>query len=496
MTSILRTLVVSVVAMYLLSACGKAPPADEHDNHNDTKAKSHDGDAGEDRHDGEEHEDEEQIVELSSTELKEFGIKIDTAGSQPVEITVNLPGEVVMNPDGVAHVVARASGIVLEVFKTIGDTVSAGEPLAVLESPALAEAKAEYLSRDREHELAKIDLVRAETVYKNTRKLLEFLSDNPSLDALREFSDLDLGENRRILVSSYAQLVASEAIYMREQSLFEKQIGSEAEYLEAESASKQAQAAFLSVRDDLGFTNARTLDQRRRENKVAEVALLAAERKLHALGLSEAAIASVAQQTDDELARYVITAPLDGVITERHIVRGEQRDQGDDIYTIADLSTVWVQLTVYQKDLPVLRSGQSAEIVAHHGIGQARGTIQYVSPVISESTRTTTARIVLENPDGTWRPGLFVTGRVVTGAFEPGVVVPKTAIQSINDKQIIFVRTEHGFEPHHVELGRGNDTHVEIVKGLKPGDTYVSDGAFALKAELNKASFEGGGHAH
>ncbi|MEE8164639.1 MAG: efflux RND transporter periplasmic adaptor subunit, partial [Myxococcota bacterium] len=139
-----------------------------------------------------------------------------------------------MNPDTVAHVVARASGIAREVFKTIGDTVSAGEPLAVLESPALAEAKAEYLSRVREHELARTDLARAETVYENTSKLLDFLSRTPTLDALREFADLDLGANRIVLMSGYAQLVAAEAVYNREKSLFEKKIGSEAEYLDAE----------------------------------------------------------------------------------------------------------------------------------------------------------------------------------------------------------------------------------------------------------------------
>jgi membrane fusion protein, heavy metal efflux system len=476
----------------MLSACDKGTSADDHD----------DRDAAVDSHDGEgsgveeQHDEEEQAVELTPAELDEFGIEIATAGSRSVEVTVDLPGEVVMNPDGVAHVVARASGIVLEVYKTIGDPVAAGEALAVLESPALAQAKADYLSRSREYELARTDLARAETVFENTRKLLEFLGDSPSLDALRAFSNLDLGENRRVLVSTYAQLVASEAVYAREQSLFEKEIGSEAEYLEAESEFKQAQAAFLSVRDDLAFTNARTLDQRRREAKVAEVALLAAERNLHALGISESAIASVAEQADEELARYVISSPLDGVVTERHIVRGEQMEQGDDIYTVADLSTVWVHLTVYQKDLPVLRSGQSAEIVAHHGIGEAQGTIQYVSPVISESTRTTTARIVLDNPEGAWRPGLFVTGRVVTETFEPRVAVPIAAVQSVNDEQIVFVRTELGFEPKPVELGRGNGTHVEIVKGLNPGDAYVAAGGFALKAELNKASFEGGGHAH
>lgn len=487
-----------VLLVALLAALTCVPGCKESggDGHDPEDAEHVHSETGDEHEEGEELGAGEQIVTLTPEELEEFDIQIATAGSQPIEMALDLPGEVVMNPDAIAHVVARASGIAREVFRTIGDTVSAGEPLAILESPALAESKAEYLSRVREHELAQTDLSRAETVYANTRRLLEFLSETPTLDALREFADLDLGANRNAIVSAYAVLVAAEAAYTREKSLFEKQIGSEAEYLEAESAFKQAQAAFLSVRDDLAFSNERTLDQRRREAKVAEVALLAAERKLHALGLSEDEVGTVAEQSDMELARYVIDAPIDGVITERHMVRGEQIEQGGDIFTVADLSTVWVHLTVYQKDLSLVRAGHHVEIIARHGIGQARGTIQYVSPVISESTRTTTARVVLENHEGAWRPGLFITGRVITGDFEPAVVVARTAIQTIDDHDVIFIRTDHGYEPRVVELGLGNASHVEIVAGLQQGQQYVAAGGFALKAELNKASFEHAGHAH
>lgn len=494
MIHLLRFAAVGAVVMFVLSGCGQTHSADDGHDHGGPAADSHDGHDHTGTHT--EDDEEQQLVALTPAELEEFDIEIATAGPQPIEITAKLSGEVVMNPDTVAHVVARASGVAGEVFKTIGDTASAGEPLAVLESPVLAEAKVEYLTLSLEHELAQADLARAKTVYKNTRKLLEFLSETPTLDALREFSDLDLGANRNVLVSAYAQLVAAQASYNREKLLFEKQIGSEAEYLEAESSFEQAQAAFLSVRHDLAFSNLRTLDQRRREAKISEVVLLAAERKLHALGLSEEEMASVPQQTGMELARYVIDAPLDGVITERHIVRGEYIEQASDIFTVADLGTVWVHLTVYQKDLPVVRRGQTVEIVASHGIGQMQGTIQYVSPVIRDSTRTATARIVLDNSEGAWRPGLFVIGRVLTDAFEPSVAVPKTAIQKIESDQVIFVRTKHGFEPRVVELGRANSTHVEIVRGLRPGEAYVAVGGLALKAELNKASFEHAGHGH
>lgn len=466
---------------------------DQHDHADDETAPADQAD----QHAGHDHgDDEEQLIALTPDELEEFDIQIATAGPQPMKITTTVPGEVVMNPDAIAHIVARTSGIAREVDKTIGDTVTPDEPMAVLESPQLAKAKADYLSHLREHELARTDLARAETIYANTTRLLEFLGDTPTLDALREFADVDLGANRNLLVSAYAELIATEAAYAREKSLYEDEIGSEAEFLEAESAYKQAQAAYLSVRDDLTFSNARTLDQRRREARVAEVALLAAERTLHALGLTDEEIAAVPDESDAELARYVIDAPIAGVITARHIVRGEKIDENADVFTVADLSTVWVSLTVYQKDLPIIRVGQTVQITASHDVAHASGTIAYINPVIDESTRTTTARVVLDNADGAWLPGMFIEGTVGLDEIEGSIVVPRAAIQTIDDQPVIFVKMQEGFAPTHIALGRGDRENVIVLEGLSPGQRYAATNTFTLKAELGRAALEHAGHSH
>ncbi len=97
---------------------------------------------------------------------------------------------------------------------------------------------------------------------------------------------------------------------------------------------------------------------------------------------------------------------------------------------------------------------------------------------------------------GEWRPGLFVTARVLVERVNAGVVVPKTAIQTMNGEQVVFVETSDGFEVRHVRLGRSDAESVEILTGIDPGDRYVAKGGFVLKAELGKASFEHAGHAH
>ena len=104
--------------------------------------------------------------------------------------------------------------------------------------------------------------------------------------------------------------------------------------------------------------------------------------------------------------------------------------------------------------------------------------------------------MVLANDEGRWRPGLFVTGRVVVERVRADVVVPKTAIQTLDEQPVVFVKTGHEFEARRVRLGREDASSVEILSGLEPGDRYVASGGFALKAEMNKATFGHAGHAH
>jgi cobalt-zinc-cadmium efflux system membrane fusion protein len=195
------------------------------------------------------------------------------------------------------------------------------------------------------------------------------------------------------------------------------------------------------------------------------------------------------------LTQYAITAPFDGTIIERHIALGEVLQDDTAVFVVADLHTVWVDLRVYPKDLPLVRLGQAAVISAGHGMPDAAGTIAYVGPVVGAKTRTALARVVLPNPAGHWRPGLFVTARVDVENHEVSFLVPKTALQTVDDQPTVFIQTPEGFVPQPVTLGHTNDTSIEVTSGLTPGQRYVTRGAFTLKAQLAKGSF-GDGHNH
>ncbi len=290
-------------------------------------------------------------------------------------------------------------------------------------------------------------------------------------DKVRTGEVMAILESRELADAKSAYLAAQERVelalanFRREKKLWTKKISSEQEYLEA----KQALA---EIRIELRST----------------------EQKLHALGFSETFLEKLPAHPDVDYTRYEIRAPFDGTVIEKHITIGEVLKE-TEAFVIVDLDTVWVNLSVYQKDLPLVQIGQKATISAGRGLPEAQGTISYLGPMVGEKTRTAPARVVLSNEDGRWKPGLFVNARVAVSEMEAAIAVPKTAIQTMEDQPSIFVRTEEGFEPRSVSLGRSNEVNIEILSGLEKGERYVSKGAFTLKAEIGKESF-GGGHGH
>lgn len=200
-------------------------------------------------------------------------------------------------------------------------------------------------------------------------------------------------------------------------------------------------------------------------------------------------------ESNESLTAYEVRSEIAGTVIEMHLTTGETISDSDHGFIVADLSEVWANLSVYQKDLPFIRMGQKTTIIVSSELPEVSGTISYISPILDEHTRTANARVIIQNEDGYFLPGQFVTGRVVTEEETISLLVPKTALQTINNQTVVFVKDEHGFEPQLVHVGRANEKSVEILSGLDSGQKYVSKGGFTLKAQLAKSSF-GDGHSH
>jgi len=200
-------------------------------------------------------------------------------------------------------------------------------------------------------------------------------------------------------------------------------------------------------------------------------------------------------ESSESLSDYELKTLLGGTVIAKHITRGEAVTRESQAFVIADLRDVWIELSVYQRDLARVSIGQRVIISSGHHMPDVEGRISYVSPVVDEHTRTAVARVVMANDAGAWRPGMFVTGRVAVESAEVAVVVPLTALQNNGTETIVFVQSDEGFEPRRVEVGRLSSTHAEVRTGLSVGERYVAAGGFILKAELGRSEL-GGGHSH
>jgi len=352
------------------------------------------------------YEQAEGRVRMDDAKVKVAGIELRAAGPAKIRSILQLQGEIQFNQDRVAHVVPRLAGVVVRVAKNLGDKVTKGEVLAVLESQALADLKSEHHATQTRLELARGNLE-------------------------------------------------------REKRLWEEKISAQQDYLASRQVVVEAEIAHNNV-----------------------------EQKLIALGLTHEA---VMRSATGSLTRYEVRAPIDGIVVEKHLAAGEAVKEDASIFTIADLATVWAEMTIYPKDLGSVKLGQKVTVRASALNAEAEGRISYVGSLIGEQTRSAKARVTLQNPERSWRPGLFVTVDLVQDESEVPVAVSVDAIQTLRDSKVVFGRFGEFFEARPVELGRSDGKTVEILSGLAPGTPYAASNSFVLKADLGKA---GASHDH
>ncbi|MAD27454.1 efflux RND transporter periplasmic adaptor subunit [Ketobacter sp.] len=200
-------------------------------------------------------------------------------------------------------------------------------------------------------------------------------------------------------------------------------------------------------------------------------------------------------ESSETLSRFPLKSLIDGVVIKRHVTLGEHLAPDDTAFVVADLSTLWVDIALYPKQVPLVKTGQPVRVTTSHGPSPVETSLDYVAPLVDEATRTGLARVFLANTDNDWKPGMFVEGQITLGEFSAAVVVPRTAIIDLEGQSTIFVQHDGNWEPRPAKLGRGDSDSVEILTGLESGERYVAKGGFVLKAQLQKSEFESG-HNH
>jgi len=347
-------------------------------------------------------------TEINPEELRSAGVVIERVGPARMKNVIELPGKIALNADQTAHVVPRLAGVVTEVRKNLGDRVTRGEVIAVINSGDLATAKEAYIESVHRLELARVSAHREETLWK--KKI------SPEEDYLIKKHEL-------------------------EESLLAKQ---------------------------------------------------ATAQRLQALGVPANEVRAL-RLGRGNLAHFSLRAPLTGVVIAKNVTVGEAVEATETIFTVADLSTVWADITVPPNQLGAVRTGQKVVVDWEDQDMQVAGTVSYVELLVGEETRSARARVVIANPNGAWRPGLFVKVHLTQNETTVPMAVKAEALQTFRDWEVVFIKVGNLFEARPLEIGRREGEWIEVLSGLKPGLEYAAKNSFVVKADVMKS---GASHDH
>lgn len=396
-------------------------------------------------------------VKLYPELLESANIEIEGVTSRPAIALLDVTGTVESDPQQTQAVSPLVAGRVEQVNVSIGDRVSAGQTLATVASTEITEAYGKFHEAENRLDIARKNLQRVRR-----------------------------SENRIGILTAKAKLDEAEATLKRTRRLIELGAGAGKDLIAAETAYKTAQADYEFQRN---ITLNKEIQEAEAEVKTAEIDVNHQRRSLLALGINIRA--------DDEDARKIILvpirAPLTGTVSERQINVGSGVQAGQQMFTLSNISSVWITANVPQQQLGLINIGSIA-LVKTTALGDQtiNARVTYIDPSINEDTRTAKVRLAVDNPGERLRPGMFVEVGFQTGtssATGEEIVVNSEAIQRIGEKTVVFVPRENeqgAFEVREVEPGGEVEGYTRIKDGLKIGEKVVTKGSFILKTQLQK----------
>ncbi len=419
----------------------------------------------------------EQVV-LDEAQMQAAGVTVQAVQKGQIQRTIRLPAVVVADADALTHINPKAAGLVRSIHKHLGDRVRQGDLLCVIDSMDLGRAVTEYVRAQALKDAAIRTLAKEEELFARRLQAAETMLQG--------------------------EVEVHEKIKNREQELQEQAVSTIRPLLEAEKALSQSQ-----LKKERELTELRT----ERDSRILalqvllqerEIDLKAAQSLLWALGVGKSDLENLLPSNPLLNGSYEIRAPRDGVVSGRHITVGEFVDGTTKLYTLEDLSQVWVLGSVFEEQLQAIRTGQEGWIFLDAFPGRKfAGKVTLLGYEIDAESRSLGVRLELPNPHlENWpepdpiRPGMFGTMELVVDSFWAERTIPESAVVHEADGNYAFVRIADGvFEQRKIEIGPPAGELVEVLQGLDVGEEVVVAGTFHLKSALRKGEL-GGGHSH
>jgi cobalt-zinc-cadmium efflux system membrane fusion protein len=463
-----------------------------------------------------------------------------TAGVKAVPVrfaafgeSLTVPGTVEVSPNRGARVTPPVSGKVLSLFAVPGDQVAEGQRLALLDSPEvaqahaavreaqsrIAEAKAQVQTAQAGIEQAQTKLGSARSALQRQRELaLTGAFSQPSLQAAQ--NELNTAQSELAQAKTDAQ--AQAVIVERSQRLFDAQLVAKAELEQSQLAKTQAQTRVDQTEKRVALAQ-QTLDREQRVFRggllnrqpvqTAEAEVRAAEGDVRqarkqeqatrtslagaqsGLAAAQANLRAVEGEGHSEggAGRLSLHAPIGGTVATRGVTIGQAVERSSELFTIQNLQTVVVEANIPEASVSRVRVGAPVTVTVP-GYPNARftGVVQGIGSQVDEKTRALPVRCLVQNKGGALKPEMFARVTLATGGKSQALTVPDAAVDEDGDKRFVYIQTAADtYEKREVTLGRISGNTVEIVKGVKAGESVATDGLFVLKSESKKDELKG-----
>ena len=347
------------------------------------------------------------------------GIEVEIVQPTAIEGSIKATGKVLVTEDKVATIGPVHEGRIVNLFAGQGAYVKKGQRLAELESADIDEAEADYL---------------------------------------KALSDLENAQR-----TSAAEVKFQQATYDRTKLLVEKEI----------TPAKNLQQA----EHDLDVAKANQTSSL----QSAQVALSNARRHLQILGVSDAAINGMSKKTNVGPSVFPLYSPISGTVVERTGNIGATVGTDANVFKIMDLSSVWIDANVFEKDLERVRVGQLVNVkVPAFPEATFTGRVILISSTVDPDTKTVQVRTEVANPDSRLKPDMFANVEIVTAGRRQAISLPLSAVLDDGGKSVVFVADGNNYVKKEVTLGLKSDDRVEIAQGLNPGDHVVTKGNYLL----------------
>lgn len=476
------------------SAARSADDGHGHEKHEETASAVKPAETDAHGHSGG-HEKEESEPEIKIDGLQEEKVRVET-----VYETVQSNGVVRFHPDHYARIVSLVPGKLREFKVRLGERVTRGQELAVVESIEIFNAKVEYLKN-----LGKYEVALAK--YENILKMGE----------LGSFTQKNVEEARNTLGEARSQYekacIARETArkkYERIKTLVESGVSSKAELEAADNELKSANVEADSAKEKLDNLSASlTRVEKLSDSKISlkkEVgdvqteffeARLNLENSLKYLKLVGVECDPRDGCVKHELGTFSIYSPIDGIVIEQNGAIGSSVDNQNPVMSVGDYDRAMVDIDIYEKDLPKIAAGMTVEIEAMAGAsapggGAIAGRIVFVSNQLESNTRTLKARAEITENSARLKIGEFVNCAILVAARPNAITVPARAIVDDGDRQLVFVKCGKSYDKTYVKTGQRTADRVEVVSGLAPENVVVTVGNYQIfnmgmsgKLELN-----------